>query len=108
MHQKVRGELILKRSTLGRKSKKIKLEQIRAQIQLPRLQGEGGGGANRRLGLQPESGVAHYAVLLSNVLSRVPVDRTLTPGWFEAVEVVFRPFQVPDEIKTVLMMNVYS
>ncbi|XP_040067327.1 uncharacterized protein LOC120840740 [Ixodes scapularis] len=83
---------------------KIKLEQIRAQIELQKLQRENGGGANGGLGLKPESGVAHYAALLSNVLSRMPVDKTLAPGWFEAVEIIFRSFQVPDELKTVLIM----
>ncbi|XP_042147450.1 uncharacterized protein LOC121836582 [Ixodes scapularis] len=83
---------------------KIKLEQIRAQIELQKLQKENGGGADGGLGLQPESGVAHYAALLTNVLSRMPGDKTLVPGWFEAVEVIFRSFQVPDEIKTVLIM----
>ncbi|KAM7281573.1 uncharacterized protein ISCGN_005867, partial [Ixodes scapularis] len=34
----------------------------------------------------------------------MPGDKTLVPGWFEAVEVIFRSFQVPDEIKTVLIM----
>ncbi|KAM7303487.1 uncharacterized protein ISCGN_013443 [Ixodes scapularis] len=52
--------------------------------------------------------IMQFSKMLANVLSRIPSEEEMVPGWFDTVESVWKAFKVPKNVQTMVLLPYLS
>ncbi|XP_042142741.1 uncharacterized protein LOC115313958 [Ixodes scapularis] len=52
--------------------------------------------------------IMQFSKMLANVLSRIPGEEEMVPGWFDTVESVWKAFKVPKNVQTMVLLPYLS
>lgn len=86
-----------------------RIERIQLELEMARLKHSSA--TEKDQSDQPKelaTEIMQFSKMLANVLSRIPSEEEMVPGWFDTVESVWEAFKVPKNVQTMVLLPYLS